>query len=324
MYNPYGPQGNNQPPISPPGSPYGPVQGQPYPPGPSNPYYPPPGGPMQPYPPGQSNPYYPYPGGPIQPYPPAPPPKKKKGKAILIALPILLVVCSISGWFCANGDFTIGDGIRITGFLAEPRVQATATYTASHYPFGTDILFEDNLSTLSGKWKTSSDCTNQGGTLHVTEANGQAFYPCMSTYDPFHEASGKYTYEVTIKQMDAPAAGLVFRGKNDDQYYHFLLVYSDGTYGLSVYDKLDKAKPYQVIKSGKLQGQFSFPLRIGVVIIDKQSIGLYANGVELATVSDDDAGTTGELGVAVFNNEGKKTAWADFVSAKCWAHRNEW
>lgn len=306
MYNPYGPQGNNQPHTPPPGPTYG--------------------APGQPYPPGPSNPYYPYPGGPMQPYFPSPPPKKKKkkGKAILIVLPILLIVCSISGWFCANGDFIIGDGIRITGFLAQPRVQATATYDASHYPFGTDIIFKDDLSTLSGKWKTSSDCTNQKGVLHVSETKGRAFYPCLSTFDPFYDGSGKYTYEVTIKQMDASAAGLIFRGKNDDQYYHFLLVSSDGTYTLSVYDTLDKFKPYQVIKSGKLQGQLSFPLRIGVVIIDKQSIGLYANSVELANVTDDNAGTTGDLGVAVFNNQGTKTAWADFVNAKCWAHRGEW
>ena len=74
---------------------------------------------------------------------------------------------------------------------------------------------------------------------------------------------------------------------------------------------------------GKLTGKLSFPLRIGVVIIDKQSIGLYANSVELANVSDDNAGTTGNLGVAVFKNQGTKTAWADFVSAKCWAHQSD-
>jgi hypothetical protein len=261
----------------------------------------------------------------MQPYPPAPPPKKKKGKAVLIVLPILLIVCSLSGWACANGDIALGNSIRLTGFLAEQRVQATATYFASHYPFGTDVLFEDDLSTLSGKWKTSSDCVNQGGALHVSETKGQAFYPCLSTYTPFYDSHGKYTYEVTIKQMAASAAGLIFSGKNEngDQYYHFFLVSSDGSYALSAYDNLGRDN-YQVIKSGKLKGRLSFPLRIGIVFIETQSIRLYANGVELANMSEDHVGTTGYFGVAVFNNQRTKTAWADFVNAKCWAHRSEW
>lgn len=312
MYNPYGPQGNNQPPG--PGSPYGPGQGQPYPPGPGNPYYPP--GPNAPY----------YPPGPMQPYFPAPPPKKKNGKAFLIILPILLVVCAIPAWFCANADFTIGDGIRITGFLAQPGVNTTATYTVSHYPFGSKVLFDDDLSTRSGKWTTSASCSNQRGALHLIQPQGGAFTPCLSTYDPFHYASGKYTYEVTIKQMDATGAGLIFRGRNNDvndQYYSLFVINSDGTYVLSTFSNLYKAD-YKVIRSGNLKEQLSFPLRIGIVVLDKESIGLYANGTELETVNDDTFGTSGYLGVAVFNKNGKKTAWADFVSAKCWAHQNEY
>lgn len=300
MYNPYGPQGNNQPPSSPPRPAYGPMQGQQYPPGPPNPYYP-------------------YPGGPAQPYFPAPPPKKKRGKTILIMLPILLVICSVSGWACANSDFTLFDGgLRVTGFLAEPRVQATATYYASHYPFGTNILFEDNLSTLSGKWKTSPNCTNQGGALHVSATKAQGFYPCLSTYTPFFDSHGKYTYEVSIKQMDASAAGLIFGGDPGEHYYHFFVISSNGTYALSVYDTVN-----QVIKSGKLTAPISFPLRIGVVILDGQSIGLYANGVELMSVDGDEALASGYLGVAVFNNQGTKPAWADFGDAKCWAHQSD-
>lgn len=306
MYNPYGPQGNNQPPAPPPGPPYGPPQGQQYPQGPGNAYYPS------------------YPGGPMQPSIPAPLKKKRKGLVALIIIPLLLAICSVSGWVCANGDFTLVDGMRITGFLAEQRLQATATYDANHYPFGMNILFEDDLSTLSGKWRTGPGCANKGGALHVTEATSQQFYPCLSTYTPFFDSHGAYTYEVTIKQMDASAAGLIFRGKNDqDQYYHFFLVSGDGTYTLSVYDNLDRYKPYQVIQSGKLKEQISFPLRLGVVIIDKQSLGLYANGVELANVDDDNAGTTGYLGVAVFNNQSTKTASADFVNARCWAHQSD-
>ncbi|HEX7736788.1 MAG TPA: hypothetical protein VF458_18215 [Ktedonobacteraceae bacterium] len=305
MYNPYGPQGNNQPPSSPPGPAYGPLQGQQYPSGPINPYYP-------------------YPGGPAQPYVPASPPKKKRGKAILIVLPILLVICSVSGWACANSDFTLFDGgLRITGFLAESRVQATATYSASHYPFGTNILFEDNLSTLSGKWKTSPNCTNQGGALHVSVAKAQDFYPCLSTYTPFFDSHGKYTYEVSIKQMDASAAGLIFGGNPEKQYYHFFVISSNGTYALSVYDTLNNGQPYQVIKSGKLTAPISFPLRIGVVLLDTPSIGLYVNGVELTSVNDDSAPSSGYLGVAVFNNQRIKPAWADFGNATCWAHQSD-
>jgi hypothetical protein len=256
------------------------------------------------------------------PIPPYPPPKKK-GKAILIVLPVLLVVCSLSGWACANSDFSIGDGVRITGILAQQRVQATATYTANHYPFGMHVLFEDDMNTPSGKWKTGSACVNQGGALHVSEMNAGQFLPCMSTYTPFFDSSGKYTYEVTIKQMNATAAGLIFRGQDDNQYYHFFLVYSDGTYALSVYDNLNKNSPYQIIKLGKLTSPLSFPIRLGVVVIDKQSIGLYANGAQLANVDDDNAGTSGYLGVAVFNKQDTKTDSADFVNVTCWAHRSD-
>lgn len=304
MY-PYGQQGNNQPPYnSPPGPFSGPPQGQ------QNP-------------PGYGHPYYPYPGLPMQPYPPMPPPEKKKGKALLIVLPILLVICSFSGWACANADFPLGDGVRITGVFAQQRLQATATYYANHYPFGTSVLFEDDFSTPSGKWRTSTNCANQGGALHVSEAKASSFYPCMSTYTPFYDSSGRYTYEITIKHMNANAAGLIFRGKSDEQYYHLFLIYADGTYALTVYDTLDKIHPYQKITSGKLMSQLGFPLRIGIVVIDHQKVGLYANGLQLTQVSDDNAGTTGDLGVAVFNNQGSQTAWADFVNAWCWTHRSD-
>jgi hypothetical protein len=256
------------------------------------------------------------------PYPPAP--KNKRGRAWLIVLPILLLVCSASGWFCVNTDLRLGNDVRLTGFLAQQKLQATATYAATHYPFGTDILFEDDLRSTSGKWKTGAGCANQGGALHVSAAQAGTFSPCLSTYTPFHESSGKYSYEVTLKQMDATAAGLIFRGRAQDPYYHFFLVSRDGSYALSVYDPLEKAKPYQVLKSGKMKDQLSFPVRIGVVIIDKQKIGLYANEVELANLNDDNAGTTGYLGVAVFNDQAAKVAWADFVNAKCWAHHSDW
>jgi hypothetical protein len=260
----------------------------------------------------------------MPPYPPTPPRKKKKEKALLITLPLVPLACSLSGFFCANANFTLFDGLQITGFLAQQKLQATATYYAVHYPFGTKMLFQDDLSSPSGKWKTSANCANQGGALHVTEAQSGKFSACLSTYSPFEERQSAYTYEVTMKDMKASAAGLVFRGKETAEYdtYDFFLVSSDGTYTLSFYES-DLSNNYVVIKSGKLTGQPTLPLRVGVVVVDKQSIGLYVNSKEVVQVSDNDFVASGSLGVAVFNQQKTQPASADFVRATCWAHESD-
>jgi len=284
-----------------------------------------PGNYQQPYfpAPGTPPPSYPYPGPAVQPYPPIPP-KKKKGKALLIILPLLLMICSLTGWGCANMNISLADGgLQLTGFLAEQRLQATATYFANHYPFGTKLLLNDTLSIPSGKWKTTANCTYQGGALHVSVASSQTFYPCVSTYTPFFDSRKEYTYEVVLKQMDASAAGLIFDDESDEHYYHFFLMSGDGRYVLATHDDLRPQDAYQEIASGQLPGRLSFPLRLGVVVITDTRLELYINGSKLAQVSDDTAGAVGDLGVVVFNNQGKKGAWADFVNAQCWAHQSD-
>ena len=285
------------------------------------PAYPPPGGSTYPsyLPPGGADFNTPSPQG----------PKKSNARTVLISvIALLVVVGGVLGLVLYNNHQTSVNNAHGTATSvastaqaysqATAHAQATAAYVKSHYPFSSNLVLNDALSSNGNAqygWDTGSNCAFTNNTYQVTEDKSGYFAYCTASSVSFTN----FTYEVQMsiqKGGDNAEGGVVFRANMNSSHFYVLYLSTTGYYDLDIQTNSNGTNT-RTLKTGTVSGFASgfYQVHTIGIVANGSQISLYVDQNQVTQLND----TTYSGGqVGVISAYGSSSTVVVYNNAKVW------
>lgn len=263
--------------------------------------------------------------------PPSQPQQKRSpARAIILAvIALLIILAAAGGFFLYHNNQVAQNNTNATATArtqannnatstAQVATQATASANAtataavtSHYPPFTNVALFDPLANGSGsaQWATGNGCQFSGGSYQVSIARAGFNQYCFAGGTNFSD----FAYQVNMTITQGDCGGLIFRASDTSNFYIYE-VCQQGQYNAAVEVNGSFTGASNVKSSSAIHKGLNQENTIAVVI-QGNTINLYANGQQIDTVTDSTF-TQGQVGV--FANDVNSTTAVKYSSALVW------
>jgi serine/threonine protein kinase len=242
------------------------------------------------------------------------------GGGFLIFVLLILVVIFAIGYFLTDGfkNFTFGTVTASPTVPAQlPTTVPTAVSTRLPTTVPMNILFQDMFTDPNSGWSVFSD---QDATIEYSNG-GLRIYVITANMDVWSHANQIFPGDVRL-EVDATKTGgpddndfgLICRYQDGSNFY-FALISSDGYQGIGIMqnDKRTLLSGDSLTSSSTiLQGAATNHIRFDCV---GNSLTLYANSVQLSTVTDSTFSSGGDVGLiaGTYDTGGADLLFKNFV-----------